>query len=74
MKSADLKERSAQDLNELKGSMQKDLFFFRMKNAVGQLEDTSVIKKTRRDIARIEGVLATASKDGGKQQAEGDKS
>jgi large subunit ribosomal protein L29 len=75
MKAQDLRERSKEDLNELKGSMQKDLFFYRMKNAVGQLEDTSLIKKTRKDLARIEGVLSlAAAKDGGSNKAEGDKS
>lgn len=75
MKAQDLRERTKEDLTELKGSMQKDLFFYRMKNAVGQLEDTSLIKKTRKDLARIEGVLSqAAAKGGGSMKAKGDKS
>lgn len=57
MKSKDLRERSSEDLVTLKASMQKDLFSFRMKNWTDQLEDTSLLQKTRRDIARIDTVL-----------------
>ena len=68
MKAKDLRERSTQDLVELKGSMQKDLFSFRMKNFTGQLDDTSLLNKTKKDVARIELILheRAASKDGGK--------
>ena len=69
MKAKDLRERSTEDLVELKGSMQKDLFSYRMKNFTGQLDDTSLLNKTKKDVARIELILherAEASKDGGK--------
>jgi large subunit ribosomal protein L29 len=57
VKASDLKERSSEDLLTLKASMQKDLFSYRMKNFTDQLEDSSQIKKARRDIARIETIL-----------------
>jgi large subunit ribosomal protein L29 len=57
MKFSDLKERKSQDLTELKTSLTRDVFKSRMKNAVGQLEDTSSIKKARKDIARINTIL-----------------
>ena len=57
MKSKDLRERSTEDLATLKASMQKDLFSYRMKNWTDQLEDTSLLNKARRDIARIETIL-----------------
>ena len=69
MKAKDLRERSTQDLVELKGSMAKDLFSYRMKNFTGQLDDTSLVNKTKKDVARIELILherTLASKDGGK--------
>jgi len=69
MKAKDLRERSTQDLVELKGSMTKDLFSYRMKNFTGQLDDTSLVNKTKKDVARIELILherTLASKDGGK--------
>jgi large subunit ribosomal protein L29 len=57
MKAVDLRERSVEDLSALKASMLKDLFSYRMKNYTDQLEDTSLLNKTRRDIARVETIL-----------------
>lgn len=68
MKAQDLKERSREDLAELKSQLKKDLFSYRMKNHTGQLADTSLIRKTRRDVARIEQILhdkAAAAVKGG---------
>ena len=64
MKAKDLRERSTEDLAELKTSIEKDLFSHRMKNATDQLGDTSLIGKARKDVARLEQILherATAS-------------
>jgi large subunit ribosomal protein L29 len=58
MKAKDLRERTKEDLSELKATLTKDLFSYRMKNHTGQLEDTSLLSKTRRDIARIELILS----------------
>jgi large subunit ribosomal protein L29 len=67
MKGSDLRERSTEDLNTLKASMLKDLFSYRMKNYTDQLEDTSLLSKTRRDIARVETILRErAAKEGAK--------
>jgi ribosomal protein L29 len=41
-----------------------------MKNAVGQLEDTSLLGKTRKDIARIAQILGQRSNEAA---AEGEK-
>jgi len=65
MKAKDLRERSSQDLQSLKASLTKDLFGFRMKNAVGQQSDTSLLGKTRKDIARIELILTERSQSAG---------
>ncbi len=59
MKAKELTERTTEDLTELVGQLRKDLFGSRMKNYVNQLEDTSVIRKARKDIARIEQILHT---------------
>jgi large subunit ribosomal protein L29 len=57
MKAADLRERSSEDLAELKATLKKDLFSYRMKNYTNQLDDTSLLRKARRDLARIEQIL-----------------
>lgn len=68
MKAKDLRERSTDDLQELEKSLRRDVFSYRMKNAVGQQEDTSLLKRVRRDIARIQTILTQRS-----QEAEGDQ-
>jgi large subunit ribosomal protein L29 len=57
MKAKDLQERTTEDLSTLRDTYRQELFSYRMKNFTNQLEDTSLIKKSRRDIARIEGIL-----------------
>ena len=57
MKAKDLRERSTEDLAELKTSIERDLFSHRMKNATDQLGDTSLLGKARKDIARVELIL-----------------
>ena len=62
MKASDLKARSTEDLQSLKASLKKELFGNRMKNFTNQLDDTSQLRKARRDIARIEGILKERAK------------
>ena len=66
MKAKDLRERSTEDLAELKATMSKDLFSHKMKNFTGQLDDTSLIQKSRKDIARIELLLSERAAKGAK--------
>ena len=66
MKAKDLRDRSTEDLSELKATLSKDLFSHRMKNFTGQLDDTSLIGKTRKDIARIELLLTERAAKGAK--------
>ena len=57
MNAKDLRARATEDLLQLRASMKKDLFSHRMKNFTNQLDDTSLMGKVRKDIARIEGIL-----------------
>jgi large subunit ribosomal protein L29 len=66
MKAKDLRERSTEDLAELRATISKDLFSHKMKNFTGQLDDTSLINKTRKDIARIELLLGERAAKGAK--------
>jgi large subunit ribosomal protein L29 len=70
MKAKDLRERSTEDLCALVRTLRQDLFFYRMKNATSRLDDTSLLHKTRKDIARVEQLLGArargeAETDGG---------
>ena len=58
MKAKDLRERSVEDLRELEKSLQRDTFNNRFKNFTNRLDDTSLINKTKRDLARVKTILA----------------
>ncbi len=69
MKATDLRERSSEDLAELQSMLKKDLFNYRMKNFVGQLDDTSLVNKTRKDLARIQLILHERALEGATEEA-----
>ena len=54
----DLKAKSAAELNEELVAAKKELFNLRFQNATNQLDNTSRIKEVRRNIARIQTVIA----------------
>ena len=53
-----LKAKSAAELQEELVAAQKELFNLRFQNATNQLDNTSRIKEVRKNIARIQTVLA----------------
>jgi large subunit ribosomal protein L29 len=57
MKAADLREKSTEDLVELEKSLARDFFKARLKNFTNQLDDTSAVRKAKRDRARVLTVL-----------------
>ena len=54
----DLKAKSVAELNEELVAAKKELFNLRFQNATNQLDNTSRIKEVRRNIARIQTVIA----------------
>jgi large subunit ribosomal protein L29 len=69
MKAKDLRERSTDDLRSLARTLRQDLFSYRMKNCTSRLDDTSLLGKTRKDIARIEQLLGERAR--GESEADG---
>lgn len=57
MKSKDLRERSDADLRELEKSLLRDHFTYRFKNFTNLLDDTSTLRKARKDLARVKTIL-----------------
>lgn len=53
MKAVDLREKSREDLLELQKVLARDVFRNRLKNFTNRLDDTSAVRKTRRDLARV---------------------
>ena len=54
----ELKAQSAAELNEELVAAKKELFNLRFQNATNQLDNTSRIKEVRKNIARIQTVIA----------------
>ena len=54
----ELKNKSAGELNEELVAAKKELFNLRFQNATNQLDNTSRIKDVRKNIARIQTVIA----------------
>ena len=66
MKAGDLRELSIQELVERERELARELFNLRFQMATGQLSNHTVIKKTKRDIARIKTVLKERDTGNGK--------
>ena len=54
----DLRAKSATELNEELVAAKKELFNLRFQNATNQLDNTSRIKDVRKNIARIQTLIA----------------
>ena len=54
----DLRTKSIAELDEELVAAKKELFNLRFQNATNQLDNTSRIKEVRRNIARIQGIIA----------------
>ena len=57
----DLRGKSVEELNTELVAAKKELFNLRFQNATNQLENTSRIKEVRKNIARIQTLINTAS-------------
>lgn len=57
MEAAEYRTRSDEELQQNLQELREELFGLKFQFAIGQLEDTSVLKKTRKDIARIKTIL-----------------
>jgi large subunit ribosomal protein L29 len=62
MKPTELREKSAEDLAALERELRQGLFEHRLKNFTNRLDDTSLVRKARRDIARVRTLLAEKSR------------
>jgi len=62
MKASELRAKSAADLNKELNELLKAQFSLRMQFATQQLNNTSEIKKVRRDIARVRTLIGEKAK------------
>ena len=58
MKASELREKSVADLQSALGDELKQQFKLRMQSSTGQLNESHLVKATRRNIARIKTIMA----------------
>jgi large subunit ribosomal protein L29 len=61
MKAAEIRSKTADQLNDDLASLKKEQFNLRFQKATGQLEKTARVKQVRKDIARIKTIAAEKS-------------
>jgi large subunit ribosomal protein L29 len=71
MSPKELRELSDQELEQRLQTARRELVTLRLRKGVGQLSDTSVLQKTRREIARILTVLRERSLGRDRESARG---
>ncbi|MEA2038325.1 MAG: 50S ribosomal protein L29 [Thermodesulfobacteriota bacterium] len=57
MKAKELRELSEEQLMEKENELGQELFNLRFQKATGQLGNTAIVHKTKRDLARVKTVL-----------------
>ncbi len=57
MKAAEVRERSTEDLKALVDDLRRQIWKSRFDNHTNALDDTSKIKRLRRDLARVKTIL-----------------
>jgi large subunit ribosomal protein L29 len=58
MKAKELREKSIEELRTTQTDLKEQLFKLRFQKATGQIQNPSKIRVVRRDIARVETILA----------------
>jgi large subunit ribosomal protein L29 len=61
MKAKELRELSVEELTEKEREAKQELFNLRFQKATGQLGNTAIISKTKKDLARVKTVLREVS-------------
>ncbi len=58
MKARELREKSIEELRRSEGELREQLFKLRFQKAAGQIENPVKIRMVRKDIARVQTILA----------------
>ena len=57
MKAKEIRELNKEELTEKERNLKQELFNLRFQKATGQLGNSSMIEKTKRDLARVKTIL-----------------
>lgn len=68
-RTAELRERTDDELKSLTRSLEEDLFKFRVQRYTNQLENTMKIRTTRRTLARVKTILTARAQGSETQRA-----
>ena len=61
MKAKELRELAEEELREKQKELSQELFNLRFQKATGQLGNTAIIRKTKKNLARVKTVLKELS-------------
>ena len=64
MKAKELRDLSAEELKDKEKEASQELFNLRFQKATGQLGNTAIIRKTKKNLARVKTVLRELSISG----------
>jgi large subunit ribosomal protein L29 len=71
MKAKDLRERTTEHLQEIEKTLSREVFDAKFKNFTNRLNDTSSVRKARRDLARVKTLLTERAAQGGREEKKG---
>ena len=66
-KGKDLRDLSLEELKTKERELSQVLFNLRLQKATGQLSNTAVVAKTKRDLARVKTIIGETGRAGGKR-------
>ena len=69
MKVAEVRELTAEEMNEKLVDLKKELFNLRFQHTINQLDNTSRLKSVKKDIARIKTILRANAIEAEKKEA-----
>jgi large subunit ribosomal protein L29 len=64
MEAKELREMSAEDLMQKRGSLREEIGHLMLQRATSRLENTMKLRETKRDLARVETILRERSQSG----------
>jgi len=65
VKAKELRDLSVEELREREGELKQEFFNLRIQKATGQLGNTAILGKTKRDLARVKTLLRESEVSGG---------
>ncbi|MBF0434991.1 MAG: 50S ribosomal protein L29 [Magnetococcales bacterium] len=67
MDASEIRDLGAEELKEKLKGLYQEAFNLRFRNATSQLDNSSLIRKVRRDIARIKTIVGEKGRSAGKE-------